>query len=165
MTDYSKFLSMGDYIKPSTSTLGSFGSDTNYTSGDLNFAAPDSGSFMDSMQSKGNPWGSTTGSGGGASKGFNTLGLFGAGAQGLSALGSLMQAYTGSQQLKLGRDSFNFQKGAFNQNSANQARLTNSELEDRQRSRISGTGNNNANNVYEGLDSYMAKNRVSVNPI
>jgi hypothetical protein len=100
--------------------------------------------------------------GGPPAKGFDTLGMFGAGAQGLSALGSLLQAYNGSKQVQLGRDSFNFQKSAYNQDSANQAKMVNSELEDRQKSRISSTGNNNANNVYEGLDSYLNKNRVTV---
>lgn len=97
-------------------------------------------------------------------KGFDTLGLFGAGAQGLSAIGSLMQAYNGAKQVQLGRDTFNFQRNAFNQDSANQAKTINMELEDRQRARIGSTGNNNANNVYESLDSYLNKNRVTVKP-
>jgi hypothetical protein len=103
--------------------------------------------------------------GGPPAKGFDTLGWFGAGAQGLSALGSLLQAYNGSKQVKLGRDSFNFQKSAYNQDSANQAKMVNSELQDRQQSRISSTGNNNANGVYDSLGSYMDRNRVTVNPI
>ena len=97
--------------------------------------------------------------------GFDSLKMFGAGAQGLSALGSLLQAYNGYKQLQLGRDAFNFGKSAYNQDTANQARLINSELEDRQKSRISSTGNNNANGTYESLGSYMNKNRVSANPI
>ena len=97
--------------------------------------------------------------------GFDSLKMFGAGAQGLSALGSLVQAYNGYKQLQLGRDAFDFGKSTYNQDTANQARLTNSELEDRQRARIGSTGNNNANGTYESLDSYMAKNRVTANPI
>lgn len=98
-------------------------------------------------------------------KGFDSLKMFGAGAQGLSALGSLVQAYNGYKQIQLGRDAFNFSKSAYNQDTANQSRLVNSELEDRQKSRISSTGNNNAGGVYESLGSYMNKNRVSANPI
>lgn len=101
----------------------------------------------------------------GGTKGMDTLGMFGAASAGISALGSLLQAYNGAKQVKLGRDSFNFQKSAFNQDSANQAKMVNSELEDRQKSRISSTGNNNAGNVYESLDSYLNKNRVTANPL
>jgi hypothetical protein len=97
--------------------------------------------------------------------GFDSLKMFGAGAQGLSALGSLLQAYNGYKQLQLGRDAFDFGKSTYNQDTANQARLTNSELEDRQRARIGSTGNNNANGTYESLEAYMARNRVTANPI
>lgn len=129
-----------------------------------------SGSYMD-LSNFGTPtkqtFGSTNYSSGkaGGAKGFDTLGLFGAGAQGLSALGSLLQAYNGAKQLKLGQDTFKFQKNAFNQDAANQAKMVNSELEDRQKSRISSTGNNNSAGVYEGLDSYLNKNRVTVNQL
>lgn len=146
-----------EYITPS---LGSMGSGTGDTTGGSSYA--DLANFG---KPKANPFGfSPAGDGGSVGGGFDTLGLFGAGAQGLSALGSLLQAYNGSKQAKLGRDSFNFQKGAYNQDSANQAKMVNSELEDRQKSRISSTGNNNANNVYESLGSYMDKNRVTVKP-
>jgi hypothetical protein len=96
---------------------------------------------------------------------FSSLKLFGAASQGLSALGSLLQAYNGSKQLQLGRDAFNFQKSSYNQDSSNQATLVNSELQDRQSSRISSTGNNNANGVYDSLGSYMDRNKVYAKPI
>jgi len=153
--DTSKFLNLNYNSSPFTYT-----SDT--SSAGLNDPIPTSGSFMDSMKTKGNPYSSSTG---GAAKGFDTLGWFGAGAQGLSAIGSLMQAYNGAKQVQLGRDTFNFQKSAFNQDAANQAKMVNSELEDRQKSRISSTGNGNALGAYEGLDSYMNKNRVSVSQL
>jgi hypothetical protein len=98
-------------------------------------------------------------------EGFDSLKFFGSAADGLTGLGSLLQAYNGYKQLQLGREAFDFGKSSYNQDTANQARLTNSELEDRQRARIGSTGNNNANGTYESLDSYMAKNRVSANPI
>jgi len=79
----------------------------------------------------------------------------------MQGLGALLQAYNGYKQLQLGQDAFDFQKKSYNQDTSNQAKLVNSELEDRQKSRISSTGNNNANGVYESLASYMAKNAVN----
>jgi hypothetical protein len=94
-------------------------------------------------------------------EGFDSLKLFGAASQGLSGLGALLQAYNGYKQVQLGRDTFNFQKGSYNQDSSNQARLVNSELQDRQAARISSTGNNNAGGVYDSLGSYMDRNKVT----
>ena len=156
--DTSKYLNM-DY----NSSPVNFSGDT--SSAGYNAPIPTSDSFMNSMKTKANPWDSSTGTGGGAGKGFNTLGMFGAASQGLSALGSLVQAYNGYKQIQLGRDAFNFSKATYNQDTANQSRLVNSELEDRQKARISSTGNNNSNGAYESLGSYMNKNRVSANPI
>jgi hypothetical protein len=94
-------------------------------------------------------------------KGFDSMKFFGNAANGLTGLGAMLQAYNGYKQVQLGRDAFDFSKSTYNQDSANQARMVNSELEDRQRSRIGSTGNNNANGTYESLGSYMDKNRVS----
>jgi hypothetical protein len=124
-----------------------------------------SGSLNSTVQNTYQPGSSPFGSLSMEDKGFDSLKMFGAGAQGLSALGSLVQAYNGYKQIQLGRDAFNFSKATYNQDTANQSRLVNSELEDRQKSRISSTGNNNAGGAYESLGSYMNKNRVSANPI
>lgn len=102
------------------------------------------------------------GSAGGDNKGgFDSMKFFGNAANGLTGLGAMLQAYNGYKQVQLGRDAFDFSKSTYNQDSANQARMVNSELEDRQKSRIASTGNNNANGTYESLGSYMDKNRVS----
>ena len=134
---------------------GGIGGTNTFGSGSLNSIVPNTYQ----------PGDSSSFGGGMEDKGFDSLKMFGAGAQGLSALGSLVQAYNGYKQLQLGRDAFNFGKSVYNQDTANQARLVNSELEDRQKARISSTGNNNAGGAYESLGSYMNKNRVSANPI
>lgn len=79
----------------------------------------------------------------------------------LSGLGGLGQAYTGFKTLGIAEDELDFNKGVFNTNLANQAKSINSQLEDRQRSRIASTGDNNASGNYESLKSYMDKNAVS----
>lgn len=143
-------------------------SPVNFSTDSINTPITNSQSFSESVKAAAKPkmyTPSILGSDTPATGGFDSLKMFGAGADGLSALGSLVQAYNGYKQLQLGRDAFNFGKSAYNQDTANQARLVNSELEDRQKSRISSTGNNNANGTYESLGSYMNKNRVSANPI
>jgi hypothetical protein len=103
--------------------------------------------------------------GDGGKGGFDSLKFFGNASQGLSGLGALLQAYNGYKQVQLGRDAFDFQKSSYNQDSSNQARLVNSELQDRQAARISSTGNNNAGGVYDSLGSYMDRNKVSAKPV
>ena len=75
---------------------------------------------------------------------------------GFNALTGGIQAYTGIKQLGLAEDSFKFNKGVTETNLANQAQSVNTQLEDRQRSRI-------ANNpgAYQSLSTYMDSNRVS----
>jgi hypothetical protein len=97
--------------------------------------------------------------------GFDSLKFFGSAGQGLAGLGAMLQAYNGYKQTQLGRDTFDFQKSSYNQDSANQAKMVNSELQDRQQSRIASTGNNNANGVYDSLGSYMDRNKVSAKPL
>lgn len=62
----------------------------------------------------------------------------------LDAFGSLYGAYTGMNQLELGRDQFNFGKDLALTNLGNQANLTNAELSDRQdrrnRNALAGSG-------------------------
>ncbi len=79
----------------------------------------------------------------------------------LSGFGGLYGAYQGGQALDQAKDQFDFQKGIANTNLANQAQTINTQLADRQRARIASTGNNNANNTYESLNSYLKNNQVS----
>lgn len=83
---------------------------------------------------------------------FDIEGLTGLGALNLGGqlLGSLGGIYGGMQQYKLGRDSLNFQKDAFNRNMENQRKLVNSQLSDRQAARV----NANPGNA-RSVDDYM----------
>jgi len=53
----------------------------------------------------------------------------------LSGVGSLASAYNAYKQYQLGRDTFNHNKAAFNVNLANQAKVTNAQITDRERRR------------------------------
>lgn len=64
----------------------------------------------------------------------------GAGLYGLQALSGLTGAWTGMEQLDLAKDQFAFQKDAWNQQFDAQRKMTNSQLEDRQRARESWNG-------------------------
>lgn len=75
---------------------------------------------------------------------------------GIQAISQGIGAYTGLRQLSLAKDSFNFNKDVTETNLANQAKLTNSQLEDRQRARIASNPN-----AYQSLSEYMDKNAVS----
>lgn len=71
---------------------------------------------------------------------------------GLGAAGSILNGYLGLQQLQVAKDNLAFQKDSFNKNFAAQSKLTNSQLEDRQRSRNQDSPGN-----YESVSSYMSK--------
>ena len=60
-----------------------------------------------------------------------------------------LNAYGGFKQLGLAEDSLNFQKDAFSKQFANQSKLVNSQLRDRQQARL----DRNPNNV--SVDDYM----------
>lgn len=75
---------------------------------------------------------------------------------GIQAISQGIGAYTGLRQLSLAKDSFNFNKDVTETNLANQAKLTNAQLEDRQRARIASNPN-----AYQSLSEYMDKNAVS----
>lgn len=92
----------------------------------------------------------------------DTMSTLGGLAQGA---GSLWNAYNASKQFKLAQDQFDFTKGAFNANFANQAKNINAQLEDRQRARIGGTGDNNAAGNYQSLEAYMDQNKVNGAPV
>ena len=71
---------------------------------------------------------------------------------GIGALTGLVGAYTGLEQLQVAKDNLAFQKDAFNKNFANQAKLTNSQLADRQRARVMDSPG-----AYESVSDYMNK--------
>ena len=71
---------------------------------------------------------------------------------GIGALTGLAGAYTGLEQLQVAKDNLAFQKDAFNKNFANQAKLTNSQLADRQRARVMDSPG-----AYESVSDYMNK--------
>lgn len=73
----------------------------------------------------------------------------------------LVSAYTGLESLNLAKKAFKTDKAFSEVNLANQAKTTNTALEDRQRSRLASQEGTKGADVYEGLDSYLARNRVS----
>jgi len=75
-------------------------------------------------------------------------------------------AYLGYQGLQLGRDQFDFAKGSFNTNLANQAQLINNQMEDRQRARLSFGGGYSKDEAGQAslqadLQSYLKPRQVS----
>jgi hypothetical protein len=79
---------------------------------------------------------------------------------GIGALSGLAGAYLGWQQFNLAKDQLAQNKKIFNLNFGNQAKMVNTQLEDRQRANVRG---NPA--AYESVDSYMAKNAVQTKGI
>ena len=71
---------------------------------------------------------------------------------GIGSLTGLVGAYTGLEQLQVAKDNLAFQKDAFNKNFTNQAKLTNSQLADRQRARVMDSPG-----AYESVGDYMNK--------
>lgn len=74
---------------------------------------------------------------------------------GLGLLNTGLNLYTGIKGLQMAEDQFNFQKDAFNKNYANQTKLINSQLRDRQRARYAANPH-----AYQSPDEYMAENKV-----
>jgi hypothetical protein len=71
---------------------------------------------------------------------------------GIEALGS---GWLGLQQYGLAKDQLKFQKEAFNRDFANQVKMINGQLEDRQRARVQSNPY-----AYESVGAYLDKNRV-----
>jgi hypothetical protein len=67
----------------------------------------------------------------------------------------LVNAYTGYQQLQLGKDELSQNKREFELNFGNQRQSYNTQIEDRQRARLSADSGG-----YESLSTYLDKNRV-----
>ena len=76
------------------------------------------------------------------------------GGMALGALGSLGGAFMGMQNYNLARDTLKSSQDQFAKNYAAQRTVLNSQMEDRQRARVSANANN------ESVDSYMNRNRV-----
>jgi hypothetical protein len=82
----------------------------------------------------------------------------------------IADAYLGYQGLDLGRKQFDFAKGSFNVNLANQAQLINNEMESRQRARLETSGQYSGQpggqaNLQADLQSYLKPRQVSGAPI
>lgn len=164
--DYSNF-NMGNNSVPMNPNSFNWGSDTNFLNSngfndssviptvDLSNSAYNIGSTVPNVPNTGNgtnlDW-----------LNKDTMSTLSGLAQGA---GSLWNAFNASKQFDLAKDQFKFSKGAFNANFANQAKLVNAQMNDRQRARIGGTGDNNASGQYESLASYSAKNNVNGAPI
>jgi hypothetical protein len=81
---------------------------------------------------------------------------------GVSALSGLANAWTGLQQLKLGKESLGLQKDAFKTNLANQAQTINTQLGDRQSARLGASGvSTNSAQGSSALADYLSNNSVS----
>ena len=76
----------------------------------------------------------------------------------VGAASGIANAWTGMQQLGLAKDQLNFQKDAYTKNYENQRQLTNSQLEDRQRTRYASAGGEKGN--VETVEDYMARNKI-----
>lgn len=77
---------------------------------------------------------------------------------GLGAAKGLADSWLAFQGLGLAQDQFDFKKDAFNRGFEAQRKLINTELEDRQRRRISASGT--SPDGYRSVSDYMAANRV-----
>jgi hypothetical protein len=93
----------------------------------------------------------------GAKPGF--FSEFGPGQFALGAIQTLGSLWNSFQQNKLAKQSFNFQKQAYETNLANQTKTYNTELEDRIRSRYEGMEGDRTTNDAKAND-YIAKNRL-----
>jgi hypothetical protein len=80
---------------------------------------------------------------------------------GASAISGIASAYTGMQGLKLAKESYETDKAYAATNLSNSAITTNAAIEDRQRARLSSQSATDGPSQYEGLDSYLARNKVS----
>lgn len=83
---------------------------------------------------------------------WNNLGLGGQVQLGLNTVGGLMNAYNAYKANKLAKDQLNFQKDTFYKNFEAQRKMTNSQLEDRQKSRLQANPN-----IHTSVNEYMKK--------
>lgn len=76
---------------------------------------------------------------------------------GLDAVGGIMGAYNGMQQMDLARDALTSQNQFANANYTNQAQTLNTQMEDRQRARLGAQG---VVGQSPQLDAYMNQHRL-----
>jgi len=88
---------------------------------------------------------------------FSNLGGFSTIASGLQAGASIWDAYNASKMAGLAEDQMNFQRAAYNQNTALQAQTINTNLEDRQNAR-----NKDSTNNAISTEDFMKMHRVNV---
>lgn len=82
----------------------------------------------------------------------NSMGVLPVGAQ---LLQTGINAFTGIKGLNLAEEQLAFSKDAFNKNYANQVKLVNAQLRDRQEARYAANPN-----AYENPDKYVEENKV-----
>ncbi len=98
---------------------------------------------------------------GGGSDFFSMETMFGNGKQvgvlptAIGGLSALTSGFMGYQNYQLAKDQLAFQKEAYAKNHANQVKMTNAQLRDRQAARHAANPQ-----AYESADSYMNKNEV-----
>ena len=73
----------------------------------------------------------------------------------LGAASGLMNGFMGMQNYNLAKQQLAFQKQAYEKNLANQTKLTNTALEDRQRARVASNAG-----AYQSVSDYMRQNGI-----
>lgn len=102
-----------------------------------------------------------SGGNGGGNDFFSMETMFGDGKQAgviptaIGGLSALTSGFMGYQNYQLAKDQLAFQKEAYAKNHANQVKMTNAQLRDRQAARHAANPQ-----AYESADSYMQKNEV-----
>lgn len=93
-------------------------------------------------------------------------------AAGIKGFGALTDAYLGYKSLGLSRDQFDFAKGSFNKNLANQAKLANLEIEARKRRSLTSKGGVYDTSTTEGraliekeISEFVEPRKISGAPI
>lgn len=82
-------------------------------------------------------------------------GQAGWGGAAMGLLGGIGQGIMGAQNLGMAKQQLAFQKQAFEKNLANQTKLTNNALEDRQRARVASNAG-----AYQPVSDYMRDKRI-----
>jgi len=144
---YASFDQGGNTQVPfSEMSFGNTGASSDFMSTDYNLNNP----VMNTGNTGNGGWMSTLFGGKDTSTGFQSSGVA---TPMVGAATAGMNAYLGLQQLKLAKNSLNFQKDAFSKQFETQRTLTNAQLRDRQMARDSATGGNT-------VDAYMRQNGV-----
>lgn len=86
---------------------------------------------------------------------------------GINAIGSLANAYNAYRQYQLGKDTLRQNRAAFNTNLANQAKVTNAQIDDRELRRAAERSDlaGDFSRIQAAAEANAAKRRVSGAPI